>query len=227
MDDLLADLQDTRSRRPPRGGEQEAASTTMERLRIPVYYDFASTLSYVAHRVMQRMAGCLDELGIELVWSPIDLTRIAGWPRGAPVEGYPRRNALRVARELGVEVRMPQRWLDSRACGAVALALGGSPREAAWRERVFSAIHEEGRSPDEPGEIERLARDLRLPLEQVLSAETLGELERATRDAREAEVTGVPTFMLDRWPFGGIQEEPTMRSLLERWAARKRGQRPG
>ena len=33
----------------------------------------------------------------------------------------------------------------------------------------------------------------------------------------------VATFMLDRWPFGGIQEIATMRSLLGRWAAKKRG----
>ena len=35
------------------------------------------------------------------------------------------------------------------------------------------------------------------------------------------EVTGVPTFMLDRWAFGGIQSPETMRSILERWVSRR------
>ena len=39
-------------------------------------------------------------------------------------------------------------------------------------------------------------------------------------------VSGVPTFMLDSWPFGGIQEDDTMVSILTRYAERKR-QRAG
>jgi hypothetical protein len=35
-------------------------------------------------------------------------------------------------------------------------------------------------------------------------------------------VTGVPTFMLGRWPFGGIQQQDTMRMVLERFASRCR-----
>ena len=58
----------------------------MDPLRVPVYYDFASTLCYVAWRVMARMADDLTEIGIELVWRPIDLARLTGWERGAVVE---------------------------------------------------------------------------------------------------------------------------------------------
>jgi predicted DsbA family dithiol-disulfide isomerase len=42
-----------------------------ERLSVRVYYDFASSLCYVAHRVMERMAADLDALGIALAWRPI------------------------------------------------------------------------------------------------------------------------------------------------------------
>ena len=34
--------------------------------------------------------------------------------------------------------------------------------------------------------------------------------------------TGVPTFMLESWPFGGIQNEETMRSILTRFAVKQR-----
>jgi predicted DsbA family dithiol-disulfide isomerase len=191
-------------------------------LRVPLYYDVASTLCYLAQRLMGRMADDLVKLDIELVWTPIDLAGITGWTRGAAVDGERRANALRVARELDVEVRIPTRWLDSRDASAVATSLGGSEREATWRERVFSAVYEEGRDLDEPGMLGRLALDVDLDLGALLTAQAHARLAEATLRARRREVTGVPTFMLGEWPFGGIQEELTMRSVLSRWAAKQR-----
>jgi 2-hydroxychromene-2-carboxylate isomerase len=194
----------------------------MEPLRIPVHYDFASSICYVAHRVMERMAGELEALGIELAWTPLDLARLTGWPRSAAIEGRRRENALRVAADLGVTLRMPTAWMDSRAAHAVALALAGSDREPGWRERVWCAVYEEGLRLDEPGALERLARDMGLDPDPLRDPQSLAALDESTRRARESNVTGVPTFMLGEWPFGGIQEEATMRSLLGRFAARTR-----
>ena len=100
-----------------------------------------------ATRVMARMETELDALALEL---DLDAARPGGHHRLAARRGRstgPRRdNALRVARELGVEVRMPTRWMDSRRrASAVALALSGTPRETAWRERILSGVYEEGR----------------------------------------------------------------------------------
>ena len=47
-------------------------------------------------------------------------------------------------------------------------------------------------------------------------------LEAESERARAEQVTGVPTFMLGKWPIGGIQEESVMISLLGRWAAKRR-----
>lgn len=194
----------------------------MERLRVRVYYDFSSTLCYVGYRVMARMRSELDALAIDLAWTPLDLVGLTGWPRGAPVLGPRRDNALRVARDLGVDVKMPAVWMDSRRAGAIALALAGTPREAAWRERVLSGVYEEGRLLDEPGALDGFARDLGLDLDELDVAAGHRALAERSREAREAEVTGVPTFMLGPWPFGGVQEESTMRSLLSRWAKKQR-----
>ncbi len=190
-------------------------------LRIPLHYDFASTLCYVAHRVMQRMADDLAELELELVWSPLDLTLLTGWRRGDEIEGVRRANALRVAGDLGVEVRVPNRWIDSRRLNAIAWALEG-PAEAAWRERVWSAIYDEGRDPRNPGEVARLGQDLDLDVEKLAQPRELEALDLRTRLAIEAGVSAVPTFMLGEWPIGGIQEPRTMRSLLGRYARRSR-----
>jgi predicted DsbA family dithiol-disulfide isomerase len=56
----------------------------------------------------------------------------------------------------------------------------------------------------------------------LASERRLVELDDRTVIAREAEVTGVPTFMLGSWPLGGIQDERSMRLILERFAARQR-----
>ena len=109
----------------------------MQRLQVPVYYDFASTLCYVAHRVLERMRPDLEALELELRWRPIDLTRLTGWRRGDAVEGLRGENALRVARELDVPLRMPQRWLGSRPAAAIALALARRQRS---RRRYASAL---------------------------------------------------------------------------------------
>ena len=191
-------------------------------IEVPARYDFASTLCYVAHRVMGDLEEELGELGVMLVWQPLDLTRLTGWRRGASLTGPLRDNALRVARELGVTVRMPTRWIDSREANAGALALAGTPSEPAWRERVFSAIHEEGRCPDEPGVLDALLRDLSLERGALCGPEALARLEKETELAREGQVTGVPAFVLDGWPLTGIQHTATMRSLFTRWVAKKR-----
>ncbi|MBW2418782.1 MAG: DsbA family protein [Deltaproteobacteria bacterium] len=192
------------------------------RLEVPVLYDFASTLCYVAHRVMGNLEEELERLDLDLVWRPLDLGSITGWPRGVAMTNPARENTLRVARELGVAVRMPAHWIDSREANAIALALSGNAREPTWRERVFSAIHEEGRDLDEPGVLDSLARDLSLDLEGLRGPEALAALERETAQARLAQATGVPAFVLDGWPLTGIQLPDTMLDLFERWAEKKR-----
>jgi 2-hydroxychromene-2-carboxylate isomerase len=189
--------------------------------RVPVYYDFASSLCHVAHRVMERIQPEIAALGIALEWRPVDLTRMTGWRRGDPVVGVRRENALRVAKELEVPLTMPERWMDSRRAGAVAIGLRGLPAESAWREAVFARVYEEGREVDEPGELERLAASADLDLRELASPRALERLEVETLLAIEAQVTGVPTFMFGEWPLGGIQEEATMRSLFGRYARRR------
>ena len=133
-----------------------------------------------------------------------------------------RENVLRVSRELAVPLRTPARWMDSRPAMAVALALAGTDAEPAWRERVWSGVYDEARSLDDAGELGRLAADLGLDQKAVELGNRTDALELCTLECIDADVTGVPTFMLDGWPIGGIQTDETMRSLLGRYAARMR-----
>ncbi len=194
-----------------------------EPLRVRVHYDFASSLCYVAHRALARLAAPLDALGIELVWTPLELARLVGPHRpGAAIDELRRANAARVAAELGVTLRVPRIWPDVATLGAVALLADERGRGASFRERAWSAVFEEGLVAADAADALRLARDLSLALEPEALAPALQELERRTETAREEQVSGVPTFMFGSWPFGGIQTDETMLRVFERFAAKAR-----
>ena len=192
------------------------------RLRVPVRYDFASTLCYVAHRTLPRLADDLRELEIELDWTPLDLAGLLGWQRGERVTGRRRDNALTVAEQFDVRVRMPSCWLDSRRAMAFGLLQVDPAAAAAWRERVFSAVFEEDRPIERDDDLAPLARELGLAYEPAALESGLDELAHHTERAREAEVIGVPSFQLGAWPLVGIQSGDTMRAVLSRWASLQR-----
>lgn len=196
--------------------------TDSGRLRVRAYYDFGSTLCYVAHRVFAELAPTFSALELELVWSPLDLSQLLGWRRRFPVDPVRLANAERVAAELRVNVRPLLVWPDSREANAAALVFARDARESAFRERVFSAVFEEGRELDAPGAVAGFARELGLELDPSALERARDELEFRTHVAAEEEVTGLPTLMLDEFPFGGIQSRETTRLVLERWAKRKR-----
>ena len=191
-----------------------------DRYPLPVYYDFASTTCYVAHRVLGRLAPKIDEIGVELEWRPVDLTSLTGWRRGARVVGPGRENALRVAAELNVPVRMPGFWIDSRLAHAVALGPSEDPaKEAVWRERIWTAVFEEGRDIGEKEEISVFLSEVQISTE---SGSGLARLEEETERARQAGIQGVPAFLIDAWPMAGIQDDQSMVAFFERYARKRR-----
>jgi predicted DsbA family dithiol-disulfide isomerase len=113
-------------------------------------------------------------------------------------------------------------WPEARALDAAALLAAPLGREAGWRERAFTAVFEEGLVSVDAAGAARLARELALELAPEAIEAALPALERATEQARDEQVTGVPTFMLGRWPFGGIQSDATMLHVLGRFAERAR-----
>jgi len=193
-------------------------------LQVPVHYDVASTLCYVAHRTLPRLATSLLEIGVQLEWSPLDLAALLGWRRGEAVVGRRRENALAVAEDFGIRVRMPTHWIDSRRAMAFGLTLQEPEAETSWRERIFSAVFEEARPIERDDDLAPLARELGLTLDTAAIDHRLEQIAERTEQAREAEITGVPTFQLGAWPLGGIQSEETMLSILSRWATRQRAQ---
>jgi predicted DsbA family dithiol-disulfide isomerase len=199
-----------------------------DRIVVPVHYDFASSLCFVAHRVLGRMTSFLDGIGMDLAWDPVDLARLTGWRPGARIDPVRVDEIEQIAASLEVPMRVPRRWADSLRVGGVARALlardaaAGTCREPVFRERIFTAVYEQGRACDEEGLIAQTLDAMEIALLEDEIERGIEALDARTTAAAEAMVTAVPTFMLGPWPFGGIHEEATLRSLLGRYAARRR-----
>ncbi len=202
-------------------------------LEVFVYYDFASSLSYVAHRVLARIDQELAEERIELRWKAIDLTGIGRFQRGRLLDAERRRSLIEVASALKVELDPPARWPDSRLAGEVALALdtaidrGLDPAvEREWRQAAFAAFYEQVAAA---GAVEQLFRNFErrghFGTHGVASLDDLAAGRRlavATRSAAAAGVEGAPTLMFDAFPLCGIHDEGTMLGMIQRYARRRR-----
>jgi predicted DsbA family dithiol-disulfide isomerase len=187
--------------------------SAMLTVTIRVYYDFASTLCYVAHRVLTRIEDEVKELGVELEWRPIDLTMAAPWDRGDSFRPDIRAAVRNTGLALGIDVEMPDPWLDSRPAAQIALALPSAQAEARWRAAVFDTFFDR-RTPQLTPELMRLARDLTGA--EVVADDNQGfeRVEECTREAIALGITGVPSFLLDNWLFGGVYDDEMMVSIL-------------
>ncbi len=218
------------------GEERPCASDAP--LEVFVYYDFASSLSYVAHRVLARIDGELAEERIELRWKAIDLTGIGRFQRGRLLDPERRRSLIEVSAALHVELDLPARWPDSRLAGEVAVTLdaaidrGLDPAvEREWRQAAFAAFYEQvDAAPSRPADaVEHLFHDFErrghFGRHGVASIDDLAagrRLAAATRSAVAVGVEGAPTLMFDAFPLCGIHDEATMLGMIQRYARRRR-----
>src|SRR5258707_13477111 len=83
----------------------------MALLRIPIFFDYASTLCYIAWRIVGELEG---ELGFEALWKgvPIALRDFRAKP-GRVLGERERQKVLLVAAETGILVAPPASWIDS------------------------------------------------------------------------------------------------------------------
>lgn len=196
----------------------------MPKVVIPIYFDYASTLCYVAWRIVRELEG---ELGFTALWKgvPIALRDHSARPRNSlgPIE---RIKVMNVVAETGIQVTPPDRWIDSDA------ALQGSElaREAGvftpYHEAVFRAAFEQRLDItrlDVLGEIaaaagidgERFRGDL-------VSRRMGARLVEHKNEADRFSALGYPTFLLGDFPLIGIQPIDTMRMLLRRFMDQRR-----
>ena len=77
-----------------------ASETNMSRIRIPIYFDYASTLCYIAWRIVAELE---DELGFEALWKGVPIaTRDFRFKPGRVLGERERQKVLLVAAETGI-----------------------------------------------------------------------------------------------------------------------------
>lgn len=198
----------------------------MSKVIIPIYYDFASSLCYVAKKVMEQLDGQLD---IELLWKGVQIARRhEGWKNGEMIGDEARGKIFRVARETGVELRVPDRWLDSAEALEGAEFAKSHGKFAEYHQTLFSAVYEEGMDIGDRATLLELVTGIGLPaaeLERALQTGRLTEQVKETEtEANTFGIVGYPTFMLGEFPLIGIQPVETMRLMIQRYIEKSRQQ---
>jgi predicted DsbA family dithiol-disulfide isomerase len=191
----------------------------MARVRIPIYFDYASTLCYIAWRIVRELE---SELGFEALWKgvPIAVRDHRAKP-GRALGDLERQKVLMVAAETGILVAPPSRWIDSTA------ALQGSElaRDAgvfpAYHDAVFRAAFESGDDISRPELLETIAARAGMDPAKFRTGLQTGKMESRLhdhkREAEEFSALGYPTFILGDFPMIGIQPIESMRLLLGRY----------
>lgn len=196
----------------------------MANVIVPIYYDYASSLCYVAKKVMEQLHG---KLGIELLWKGVQISRRhQGWKNGEMIGDEARGKIFRVARETGVALCVPERWIDSSCALEGAEFARDQGRFHDYHDRIFAAVFEEGKDVSNLPTLLGLAESIGLPAAELEQALTSGELtERVKETEAEAAafgVVGYPTFMLGEFPLVGIQPAETMQLLIQRYVEKKK-----
>ncbi|MBV8054134.1 MAG: DsbA family protein [Deltaproteobacteria bacterium] len=196
----------------------------MPKTIIPIYFDYASTLCYVAWRIVSELR---LELEFEPLWKgiPIRWRNHANRP-GNALGAVELAKISTVIAETGVRVTPPECWIDSEA------ALIGS--ELARQAGAFELFHDsvfrgafelrlDISNPDRLAEIAAEAgmdsEGFRQGIQERLTASCLIENKN---EADRFSALGYPTFMLGEFPLVGIQPKETMHMLLARFLSQRR-----
>jgi predicted DsbA family dithiol-disulfide isomerase len=198
----------------------------MSRIRIPIYFDYASTLCYIAWRIVTPLE---QELGFEALWKgvPIAARDFRAKP-GRVLGERERQKVLSVAAETGVRVAPPPAWIDS------TLALQGSEvaRDAgafsAYHDAVFRAAFDDGADIASRDVLEAIAVRAGIDRARFCDAldsdATASRIEQNKREADDFSALGYPTFILGDFPMIGIQPIESMRLLLGRFIRQRAGE---
>ena len=196
----------------------------MSRIIIPIYFDYASTLCYVAWRIVSELR---LELEFEPVWKGVPIRwRNSSTAPGKALGASELAKIATVIAETGVHVIPPERWIDSDA------ALMGSElaRQAGVFERfhdsVFRSAFELGLDISNLDALAEIASNADLDADAFRQAiqhrVSAPQLLENKSEADRFSALGYPTFLLGEFPLIGIQPKETMRLLFSRFLCQRR-----
>ncbi len=200
----------------------------MERVIIPIYFDYASTLCYIAWRIVSELEA---EMGFESLWKgvPISIRDFKARAGNSLGEREFQKVAM-VAAETGIAVAPPKVWINSDA----ALMGAELAREAkvfpAYHAGVFRAAFDEQLDISDRETLAGIAHgagmDRDLFIAEIKTERMASRIADNKREADEQSALGYPTFLLGEFPLIGIQPKETMRLIFARYI-RQREENPG
>jgi predicted DsbA family dithiol-disulfide isomerase len=206
--------------------KRAASRFDMSRVRIPIYFDYASTLCYIAWRIVSPLE---DELGFEALWKGVPIaTRDHRAKPGRVLGERERQKVLFVAAETGIPVAPPASWIDSSAALQGSEIARDAGVFAAYHGAVFRAAFEDGADIADANVLAAIAEragvdqaKFRAALESGAMAARIAEHKL---EADEFSALGYPTFILGDFPMIGIQPIESMRLLLGRFLRQRAGE---
>ena len=208
---------------------------------VEVWSDVVCPWCYIGKRRFERaVAELAGEIEVEIAYRPYQLDPGADPDRSGPVlEAYARKfggperarqivdhvSAVAAAEGLDFRMDIAQRANTRRAHRLLWLA-EGTGHQAALKERLLSAYFHEGLDVGDVETLAACAADVGLPADRVAaflrSDDGVAEVEAGLRAAADAEITAVPTYVIDgRWAVPGAQDTETFVTVLRRVIERR------
>ncbi len=201
----------------------------MGRIVVPIYFDYASTLCYIAWRIVRELQ---LELAFEPLWKGVPIQWRSPFSRPGQVLGAVEQAKIAaVVAETGVQVTPPAHWIDSlNALMASELARQAGVFDS-FHNAVFHGTFDLGLDISSPIQLAKLAAQTGMDeaaFRQALENRVMEpQLRKNKLEADRFSAVGYPTFMLGEFPLIGIQSKGTMRSVLARFLAQRRGEPQG
>lgn len=179
------------------------------------YFDFVSPYAYIAQALLERVPG-----SVRVVPTPVLFAALLDhWGTVGPAELPPKRlhtyrHAAWLARRHGLPFRMPDAH-PFNPLRALRLAIAaGAGMEAV--HRIFDAIWARGLDLADRDSFARLGHELGVDDAEfaITTPEVKAELHENTKAAIAAGVFGVPSVVMDRQVFWGVDAFPMFLDYL-------------
>jgi 2-hydroxychromene-2-carboxylate isomerase len=205
--------------------QEKAAGRTID-----FYFDFISPFSYLAH---QRLPQLASRYGYELAHHVADLVvlkRMAGNTAPRMVDmplklNYSRIDQKRWAERYGVPIRPPSGSHDSSWLNRGAFYASEKGQAAEYVTAVWVRMRRDGRDLAEEATWREVAQDLGWNADEfvafIRSEASQKEYQKASQDAHDRGVFGVPTMLIGKEMWWGNDRLEFLEEFLKTHTAAK------
>ena len=216
-------------------------SAVLPTVSVEIWSDVVCPWCYIGKRRFEKAIDLLrDEVEFDIAFRPYQLDPTASPGKATPVKeayakkfGGPERAAqilqhvTGIAAEEGLEFHMERSLRANTLLAHRLLWLAeASGHQYALKERLLKAYFVDGLDVGDPDVLASCAADVGMPADNVVaflgSTDGVEEVRRQLDLAAQAEITAVPTFVIDgKWAIPGAQDPDTFVNVIHRLLERR------